>query len=142
MATWQWSYPYDDTDTATVVFNASPASAIYRWRGPNRDNPVPRQSVVRHVDGSTRAYTIGTAGRVFVCRFVNLPEGSAETATEMYGKLGIEEFLETHTEFGRRTFGFWDHAGTSEIEVRYDGGFEDWQQERGGRWSGNIRFYM
>ena len=137
MPSWQWSYPYNDTDTGTVLFNSSPASAICRWRAPLRDNPEPRQVLPRHVDGSRVAYTIGEAGRLIVLRFVNMPDGSDSVATQLWGHDGIKEFLDTHSLYGENTFGFHDDLGSAEVEVRYVGGIESWQMVRG-VWTGQI----
>ena len=137
MPSWQWSYQYGEADTATVLFNASPASGICRWRAPLRDNPEPRQVQVRHVDGSVVTYTVGAAGRLIVLRFENMPAGSAAVATQLWGHAGITEFLATHARHGENTFGYYDDLGSAEVEVRYLGGFESWQMSRG-LWSGTI----
>ncbi len=139
MPTWQWSYPYDDTDSATVLFDGSPASALCHWRVPLVDVPEPRQVYVRTLDGGARCYELGAAGRTIELAFDGLPEGSDATATQLYGFKGIVEFLEGSAEFGLNTFGLYDHDGISEREVRYMGGIEMSRRGAGGTYSGIIR---
>ena len=125
MPSWQWSYPYNGSDTATVLFDAAPASALYRWRAPHQDVPVPRQVLVETGDGGVRNYKVGQAGQLIVLRFVGLPSGSNTTSTELYGYLGLLRFLEEFTDFGQNTFGLFDHSpSATERHVRYVRGIE------------------
>ena len=139
MPTWQWSYPYDSADTATVHFGASPADALCHWRTPLIDAPQVRQIYVRTLDGGVRCYESGGHGRVIELTFDGLPEGSAASATALWGYRGLKEFLTTHTGFGLRTFGLFDHEGLEELEVRYFGGVESFRRHTGGVYSGAIR---
>lgn len=137
MATFQWSYPYNDTDTHTCFFSGSPADATYQWRPPYTDAPAPRQTRVQTQDGGIRVYNLGTAPRLFTLTWSTLQEGSASTETEYRGYLGIKAFLAV-TGWGEETFGYYDHAGTSEIEVRYVSGIESFRRVGGGRYEGTI----
>jgi hypothetical protein len=49
----------------------------------------------------------------------------------------MKYFLET-TGWGEDTFGFYDHVGSSEIEVRYVSGIESFRRLGGGRYEGTI----
>lgn len=138
MPSWQFSYPYNAADTGTVLFDGSPADSSYRWDVPLRDNPQPKQSRVRTADGSVTVYDHGVAPRVIRLRFRGLPEGNAGTATELRGYLGLKAFLETHTDFGLASFGYYDHAGSAELEVRYAGGIESFERGVGGYYGGEI----
>jgi len=131
MPSWQWSYPFNDTDTGTVLFDAAPADALCHWRPPHMDVPVPRQRYTRTGDGRVRNYEIGTAGRRIVLQFSGLPVGDDGTATSLWGMDGIKEFLLTHAEYGQKTFGFYDDAGSAELEVRYVGGIDRFVLENG-----------
>ena len=138
MPSWQWSYPYSGTDTATALFDASPASALCHWRAPFRDTPIPRQLLVETLDGGVRSYRVGQAGRIIQLEFDGLPEGSDTTAIQLWGYLGLLAFLEDSTDFSQDTFGFYDHTDTpSEVEVRYVGGSESFVLSQG-RYSGQI----
>ena len=138
MPSWQWSYPYNATDTATVLFDGAPASALYRWRAPYLDAPVPRQVLVETADGAVRNYKLSQAGGLLVLRFAGLPGGSDGTATGLYGYLGLLRFLEEFTDFGQKTFGFYDHSpGATEREVRYVRGVETFALSLG-RYTGQI----
>ena len=137
MATWQWNEPYTGT-TNEVLFNASPADATYQWRVPYVANERPNQVPVQTQDGGLRVYDLGSAPKMFILRFQGLPEGNLGTADELRGYKGIQHFLDSHTNYGKTAFGFWDHAGASEIKVRYVGGFEHFQRSAGGFYSGTI----
>ncbi len=138
MPSWQWSYPYNAADTATVHFDASPADTLYHWRAPHRDTPVPRHTVVQTADGGIRSYKLGNAGRLIVLRFIQLPAGSDASATQLYGYLGLLSFLEDHLDFSQETFGFYDHTvGAAEIEVRYMSGIETFVLNQG-RYDGQV----
>ena len=139
MPSWQWSYPYNDTDSGTVLFEASPASALCHWRVPLSDVPEPRQVYARTLDGGVRCYELGDEGRTIELSFDGLPEGSDSVATELWGYLGIKKFLTDHVSFGMKTFGFYDHAGSAEVELRYLGGIETFKRGVGGVYSGTIR---
>ena len=138
MPQWQWSYPYDDTDTATVLFDAAPADALCHWRVPLVDVPAPRQIYTRTLDGGVRCYELGAPGRTIELAFSGLPEGSDGTAAQLYGYKGIVKFLEDSAGFGLNTFGLFDHDGASELEVRYLGGIESFRRGAGGSYSGVI----
>jgi hypothetical protein len=132
MPSWQWSYPYNASDTATVLFDATPANALYRWRAPHQDVSLPRQVLVETAEGGVRNYKVGQAGRLTVLRFVSLPPGSDVTATQLYGYLGLLRFLRDFTDFGQKTFGFYDHTpGATEREVRYVRGVETFTLTQG-----------
>ena len=138
MPSWQWSYPYNATDTATVHFDAAPADALCHWRAPHRDVPVPRRTLVQTADGGVRSYKMGNAGRLIVLRFVQLPAGSDANAVQLYGYLGLLCFLEDHVDFGQSPFGFYDHiAEATECEVRYVRGIETFVLNQG-RYDGQI----
>ena len=138
MPAWQWSYPYNTADTATVHFDGSPADALCHWRAPHSDVPAPRQITVETADGGIRSYKMGNAGRLIVLRFIQLPPGSDASATQLHGYLGLLSFLEDHIDFGQRTFGFYDHtAGATELEVRYLNGIETFVLNQG-RYDGQI----
>lgn len=138
MPSWQWSYPYNSADTATVLFDASPADSCCHWRAPHRDSPQPRDVLVETLDGGVRSYRLGSAGRLIVLRFVDLPSGSASVATQLWGYTGMLEFLENHAQFGESTFGYFDHATSpTELEVRYAGGIDGFTVSRG-LWEGEI----
>jgi len=138
MPSWQWSYPYNATDTATVLFDAAPADALYRWRAPHQDVPLPRQVLVETGDGGVRNYEVGTAGRLIVLRFAGLPPGSDATATQLYGYLGMLRFLEEFTDFGQHPFGFFDHTGgATELQMRYLRGIETFTLAQG-RYTGQV----
>jgi len=140
MASWQWSFPANGAtaDTATVFFNASPATAVDNWRSPLQDSPMPRQVFTRTMNGSDRAYQLGTEGRKIVLVFKQLNEGASGTATAMHGYLGIKEFLLTHTEYGLTSFGYYDADGSAELEVRYLSGIETFRRVAGNRYNGTI----
>jgi hypothetical protein len=139
MASWQWSYPFSLADTATVLFDISPANAAYHWRGPVVDSPEPRQVEVRTFDGGTRAYEIGKEGRVIELSFENLPVGDDSTATQLRGYAGIVKFLRDSCGWSLRTFGHYDQDGSTELEVRYAGGIESFRRNADGTYSGTIR---
>jgi len=131
MTAWQWSYPFDSTDLATVVFDVAPANALCHWRAPHVDAPQPRYALVETVDGGIRSYRVGDAGRNIVLRFVGLPVGDDTSDTTLWGYNGILRFLETFCEFSGKPFGFYDHTGTSaELRVRYIGGIETFRRTR------------
>ena len=138
MAAWEWTYPYSGS-TAVVSFNSSPGSPTDQWRM-DIDNPAPNQVSTRTLNHGVRVYELGTAGRIITLTFSgNLQLGASATASAMYGYLGVVEFLKTHTEYGIKTFGFLDPEGGAEIEVRYLGGVESFQRNKGGRYAGTIR---
>jgi hypothetical protein len=139
MASWQWSYPNSLADTATVLFDASPANAAYHWRAPVVDNLEPRQVEVRTFDGGTRAYEIGEEGRVIELAFENLPAGDDSTVTQLRGYRGIVKFLRDSCGWGLRTFGYYDQDGSAEMEVRYTGGIESFCRNADGTYTGTIR---
>ena len=139
MATWQWSYPYNAADSATVMFSGTPASPICQWRAPLLDAPQPRQVRMRTGNGAEYVYTVSPAGRLVVLRFNALPEGAATPATALWGYLGMKYFLETIVDFGRLSFGFYDHVGTAEVEMRYAGGIEAFEQIEASLYRGSIR---
>lgn len=131
MAAWQWSYPFNSTDLATVHFDAAPANALCHWRAPHVDVPEPRYALVETVDGGIRSYRVGDAGRRIVLRFVGLPLGDDTLDAALWGYSGMLRFLEVFTGFSGKSFGFFDHIGTStEVRVRYVGGIETFRRTR------------
>lgn len=122
MSAWLWRYPYGSGATAQVLFNDSPADASYRWVPPYDDCPQPAQALVRTADRTLLAYKLGEEQRVFTLRFEDLPDGNAGTASQLRGYLGVKAFLVTHVDFSIQEFGFYDHAGSAEVPVR----FLDW----------------
>lgn len=55
------------------------------------------------------------------------------------GFAGLVRFLEEFTGYSARSFGLYDQStDAEEVEVRYVGGIETFQQDRD-RWSGTIR---
>lgn len=137
--TYQWSYPYGATDTATVFFKGTPASAKCVWRPPGVSQPVPRQVYTRAVDGSVRVYETGIAGRVITLNFVDLPAGSSASDVALWGGEGVLRFLDGVVGYGMKTFGLWLENGEDEVEVRYLGGYEGWRKGNAGLWTGSIR---
>ena len=138
MPSWQWSYPYGGTDTATVLFDAAPADAVYHWRAPHQDVPQPRQVFVETADGGMRVYTLAQVGRLIVLRFAGLPEGSDADDLALYGWRGMLKFLEAFTNFGGDTFGFYGHeSDAEEVEVRCVRGIETFLLAQG-RYDGQI----
>lgn len=137
MPSWQWSYPYNAADTHTVVFSASPASPEYQWRPPLADIVAPRQVSVEALDGGVRTYDLATPGRLMTLVFNSIADGSQASATALYGYLGITYFLLNGPVYGKLTFGFYDHAGSAELQVRYVSGLETFRLTAG-RYSGQI----
>jgi len=137
MATWQWSFPYNGS-TAVVKFDAASADDTYHWRVPYQANEQPNQVYVETLDGGVRVYDLGSAPKLFVLQWGGIPEGSSSSATDMYGYLGIQEFLKTHTVWGKTAFGFEDHVGASEVKVRYVSGFQQFSRNAAGFYSGTI----
>jgi len=142
MPIFQFSFPFDGADTYTVLFDAAPANATYNWNPPYQANPQARQVVRESVDGSKRGYSIGTAPRLFVLNFRALPVGDnsagAVSQTTLLGYLGMLEFFTDATDWARLPFGFYDHEGASEIEVRYVRGFRTIPRFAGGLYSATI----
>ncbi len=138
MPSWQWSYEYNAADTYTVLFDASPATASYHWRPPLADIVIPRQVSVEVLDGGMRTYDLATPGRLMTLVFNSIPEGNAGTITAMYGYLGIASFLLNGPVYSKLTFGFYDHAGSAELQVRYVSGLDTFWRNTGGQYSGQI----
>jgi hypothetical protein len=139
MPSWQWSYPFDDNDEATLLFDAAPANALHHWMPPYGGTPAPRQTLVETADGGIRVYTTGPAGGAIELQFTGLPTGDCTNASALTGFAGLVRFLAESTGYSARSFGFYDQSpDAEEVEVRYMGGIETFQQDRG-RWSGTIR---
>lgn len=131
MAAWQWSYPFDSVDIATVFFDVAPANALCNWRAPHHDIIVPHAALVETIDGNVRSYRVGDSRRHIVLHFTGLPMGNDTVNTALWGFLGITRFLTLFTHFSSKPFAFYDHTGTSvALHVRYIGGIESFRRTR------------
>ena len=141
---WEWRYPYNAAMTRAVGFAIEDQGSLssddsHNWRPPLADQEISGDAVQQTVDGQSRAYRTRQTGRRIELLFESFPEGSAASATDLYGRAGVRDFLINGCNFSQEFFEFYPDTPEAEpgVKVRYIGGFGGWVKSNG-LWRGSI----